>query len=104
MPHHLHADLAGVGRLVDPVGDIADPAQERRRAALRLQYCWLERYIRAQSLNGLGMSISPWSVAEELAELLSDSHRLAHPLPPAVECCLRVRRVPPALLGEGDHA
>jgi len=40
----------------------------------------------------------------EKAELLSDSHRLAHPLHPAVECCLRVRRVPPALLGEGDHA
>jgi hypothetical protein len=34
----------------------------------------LAPYIRAQSLNGLGMSISPRSVAEELAELLPDGH------------------------------
>jgi uncharacterized OB-fold protein len=44
------------------------------------------------------------SVAEVLAELLSDGHRLAHPLHPAVERRLRVRLVPPALLGEGDDA
>jgi hypothetical protein len=29
MPHHLHADLGGVSRLVDPVRDIADLANER---------------------------------------------------------------------------
>src|SRR6478609_11546650 len=37
MPHHLQADLAGVGRLVNPVGDVADLAEERRRATLRLE-------------------------------------------------------------------
>jgi hypothetical protein len=30
MPHHLHADLASVGHLVNPVGDVADLAEERR--------------------------------------------------------------------------
>src|SRR5882757_4937794 len=68
------------------------------------RYCWLERYIRPQSLNGLGMRIDPRSVAHELAELLSDGHRLAHPLHPAVERRLGIRRVPPSLLGQGDHA
>src|SRR3954447_14118626 len=82
--HHLPADQAGVGRLVHPVGDVADLAEERRRAPVRL------------------MRIGP-SVAEELAELLSDGHRLAHPLHPAIERGLRVRRVPPAFPADGDH-
>jgi hypothetical protein len=38
------------------------------------------------------------------AELLADGHRLTHPLHPAVERGLGVRRVPAALLGKGDHA
>ena len=49
-------------------------------------------------------AIKSRSAAEELAKLLSDSHGLAHPLHPAVERRLRVRTVPPALLGKGDHA
>ena len=44
------------------------------------------------------------SVAEQRAELLSDCLRLAHPLHPAVECGLGVGGIPPALLGERDHA
>jgi len=34
MPNHLHADLGGVGRFVNPVRDVADLSEERRWAAL----------------------------------------------------------------------
>jgi hypothetical protein len=37
MSHRLHADLAGVGRFVNPVWDVTDLAEERRRPPPRLK-------------------------------------------------------------------